>query len=288
LSAGVAPRSERATASTGAADAGSDGRALTPLLEADDPAPATVWRDGRRHLALLVCDHASAAVPRRLRDLGLPPDELRRHIGWDIGAADLARALAARLGLTLVTAGYSRLVIDCNRAPDDPTSILSVSDGTTIEANRRASRADRAARRTEIFEPYHRMVAHELAELASAGAAPALIAIHSFTERMAGVARPWHCGVLWDRDPRLAVPLLERLRAEPGLVVGDNEPYSGRHPSDYTIDNHAERRGWPHVCIEVRQDQLLTAASVGVWAERLARALQPLLDDHSLYRALQR
>jgi predicted N-formylglutamate amidohydrolase len=183
----------------------------------------------------------------------------------------------------LVLAGYSRLVIDCNRHLTDSTSIAAVSDGTVIPGNQDLTAAARQARAREVFEPYHAALATELAELAHEVPAPALIAIHSFTDRMSGQQRPWHCGVLWDQDPRLAVPLLERLRAEPDLVVGDNEPYSGRHPADYTIDTHAERRGWPHVCLEIRQDLLVQSADVEVWSARLARVLEPLLVDRALY-----
>ncbi|MGQ0836711.1 MAG: N-formylglutamate amidohydrolase [Gammaproteobacteria bacterium] len=134
------------------------------------------------------------------------------------------------------------------------------------------------------FWPYHRAVDQALAELARDGDVPALIAIHSFTPQMLGITRPWHCGILWDRDPRIAAPLLEALRASDGLVVGDNEPYSGRHPADYTVDVHAENRGWPHVCIEIRQDLISDAAGVAAWNRNLVQALEPILSQPSLYR----
>jgi predicted N-formylglutamate amidohydrolase len=186
-----------------------------------------------------------------------------------------------------VGAGYSRLVIDCNRRLDDPTSIVEVSDGDRVPGNLGLSPAQRAQRAREIFAPYHAAVATALEQAGGAtGVAPALVAIHSFTEVFGGRARPWHCGILWDRDPRLAVPLLAALRAEPGLVVGDNEPYSGRHPADYTVDTHGERHGRPHVCIEVRQDLLATPAGIAQWAGRLSRILAPRLADPALYVAL--
>jgi predicted N-formylglutamate amidohydrolase len=240
-------------------------------------------------------------VPRALGNLGLSEAQISRHIGWDIGAAALAHALARRLELPVVVSGYSRLVIDCNRRLDDPTSIALQSDGDMIPGNVGLSDVARAARAREIFEPYHAALAAELrsaqalctpardAASASphAAAGPALIAVHSFTEVFGGRERPWHCGILWDRDPRLPLALLTALREEAGLVVGDNEPYSGRHPADYTVDTHAEHHGLPHVCIEVRQDLLANAAGVEAWAERLARPLAARLADPELYRAMQ-
>lgn len=259
------------------------------LCGADDPPPWTRRVFGRRFPAVLACDHASRAVPRALGTLGLTEAQRSRHIAWDIGAGALAEALAQRLGIAVVACGYSRLVIDCNRRLDDPTSIVETSDGERIPGNLGLTPAARALRAREIFAPYHAALAAELDSAAAAAAGPdlrpALIAIHSFTDVFGGRARPWHCGILWDRDPRLALPLLAALRAELGLVVGDNEPYSGRHPADYTVDTHGERHGRPHVCIEVRQDLLADDAGVATWADRLASPLAALLADASLYRA---
>jgi predicted N-formylglutamate amidohydrolase len=248
-----------------------------------DPAPFRRLSRPGRYPALLVCDHASCHVPARLKDLGLAAADLRRHIGWDIGALALTEALAERLDLGLVAASYSRLVIDCNRHLEDPSSIVAISDQTPVPANRELGTGERLRRARDYFEPYHQAIADDLQQLALRCAAPALIAIHSFTPAMNGQARPWHCGILWDCDPRMPVPLMQALAAEPGVVIGDNEPYSGRHPADYTIERHAESRGWPHVCIEVRQDQLQNRLGITNWADRLARALTPLLSQPSLY-----
>jgi predicted N-formylglutamate amidohydrolase len=246
------------------------------LLQRSDP-PAVVDHrcDGRSRI-LLVCDHASAAVPAALSQLGLSSEALARHIGWDIGAAALTRALAERLDARAILAGYSRLVVDCNRHPDDPSSMLALSDGERVPGNEHVEAAERAARLAECFDPYHAAISAALAALQALGAAPMLVAIHSFTPALAGRARPWHVGILWDRDPRLAAPLLAALRTRPGLVVGDNEPYSGRHPADYTVHRHGAASAYPHVCIEVRQDQIDTDAGVERWAGLLATELSHL------------
>ena len=270
------------------ADAGAFASLPASLLGPDDPAPVQRRAFGERLPVVLACDHASAAIPASLADLGLDRSQLQRHIAWDIGAGALAESLARRLGIAVVAGGFSRLVIDCNRRLDDPTSIVEVSDGTTVPGNLALPAAQRQARASAIFQPYHAALEAELVAVAARvgpGGRPALVAIHSFTDVFGGRGRPWHCGILWDRDPRLALPLLAALRAEPGLVVGDNEPYSGRHPADYTVHTHGERHGRPHVCIEVRQDLLADAAGIEAWSARLGRVLAPLLADAALYRA---
>lgn len=258
-----------------------------PLLAADEPAPLLTFWNGPRRPALVVCDHASPRIPRALRALGLSEHERTRHIAWDIGASALACALAERLGLPAVLAGYSRLVIDCNRPLEDPTSIVAVSDGVAIPGNAGLDEAAREARAQACFWPYHDAIDELLAELRGLTPAPALIAVHSFTPVMRGAARRWHCGVLWDQDPRIPLRLMQALRAESGLVVGDNEPYSGRDPADFTVGLHAERHGWPHVCIEVRQDLLQAPGGIEEWTVRLACALEPILDDRNLYHAVR-
>jgi len=198
--------------------------------------------------------------------------------------------MADRLGAMAVLAGFSRLVIDCNRQLDDPTSIAEHSDAEQIPGNHGLSAEQRAERVRSCFRPYQEAVDAQLEALRTGRTveefAPALIAVHSFTPLMQGGApRPWHCGVLWNVDPRIAVPLIHALRVEPNLIVGDNEPYSGRHPAGYTIDIHAERRGWPGVSLEIRQDLISDSASAERWADRLSAALRPILRDATLYRS---
>jgi predicted N-formylglutamate amidohydrolase len=253
------------------------------LLGPGEPPPFELLSGQPRRPALLVCDHAAARIPACLGTLGLPPASLADHIALDIGASALTGELVHRLEIPAVRAAYSRLVVDCNRRLDDPTAFPEISDGTRIPGNAGLDQAHRTRRADSLYWPYHHAVRDQLASLEALAPAPALIAIHSFTPMMNGAQRPWEVGILWDKDPRIPIPLMARLRQLPGLHVGDNEPYSGRHPADFTVDHHAEAEGLPHVSIEVRQDLITTSEGVAVWAGRLAEALAPILDDHGLY-----
>lgn len=248
-----------------------------------DPAAYRLLEGGRRDL-LLTCDHASRALPEGYGTLGIGEAELARHIGWDIGAAALTEALVAKLNAPAVLSGYSRLLVDCNRAPDDPTLICELSDGTVITGNRGLA-PEEIERRIRLYHtPYHDAIARQIEAMRRNIEAPAIVSIHSFTPSMRGRARPWHCGILWDKDPRLAVPLMEKLRAEPGLEVGDNEPYSGRSHVGYTMGRHGASEGLPHVLIEIRQDELDRPEGVARWAERLARVLSEIIAESSPFR----
>jgi predicted N-formylglutamate amidohydrolase len=248
---------------------------MVSFLGPDDP-PPFIEIPGAAPI-VLTCDHASNIVPRALSRLGLPAERMAEHIAWDIGAAAVTRRLAALLEAPAVLCGYSRLVIDCNRAPADPSSIPAMSDGVSIPGNDRLAPEARTLRQDAILTPYHEAIGRCIAAVAARGAVPALIAIHSFTPVMNGIVRPWHVGILWDEDGRVAVPLLAALRAEPGLVVGDNLPYSAREPRGYTVEHHAARRGLPHVAIELRQDLVAGAPGAAAWATRLATALKAIL-----------
>ncbi|HOB61178.1 MAG TPA: N-formylglutamate amidohydrolase [Candidatus Competibacteraceae bacterium] len=258
--------------------------AATALLGPGDPPAFTVFNAAGRAPLVLVCDHASNRVPATLGQLGLGPAELSQHIAWDIGAAYVTRWLAERLDAPAVLAGFSRLVIDCNRAPGDPDSIVEVSDGVGVPGNRALDDLQAEARLDAVFWPYHHAVTQALSHRWRHGQeAPALIAIHSFTPVMNGFARPWHIGVLWNRDPRLAEPLLARLRIQGDLCVGDNQPYSGRE-TGFTMDAHGGAAGLPHVEIEIRQDLLADEDGCLCWAKVVGKALEAVLADSSLYR----
>lgn len=261
--------------------------AASPLVGEQDAPALSHFNTRGRAPALIVCDHASRAIPAGLEHLGLPAAALERHIAWDIGAAEVAQHLALRLDARAVLAGYSRLVIDCNRSLDDPTLIVVESDGQPIPGNVGLSDADRAERIRSCHAPYHEAVAHCLAGFAHSAIVPALISIHSFTPVFGGQQRPWHVGVLWDTDGRMALPMLEALQAVPGLCVGDNLPYSGRHPADYTVDRHAESSGLPHLCLEIRQDLIASRAGAEHWAEIISGPVRKLIDNKELHAHLR-
>jgi len=247
--------------------------AAAGLLAAADPPPFELVNGEGAAPLLFVCDHAGRAIPRALGRLGLDEATLARHIAWDIGIADLTRALAFRFGAPAVLATYSRLVIDCNRRLDDPASIPAESDRVTIPANQALDAEEKVQRAAACFHPYHSAVDRILASLIARGIRPAFLSMHSFTPVFQGFERPWHVGVLWDRDARLAVPLMQALAEDGDLIVGDNQPYSGRERRGYAIRVHAESRRLPHALIEVRQDLIDTGRGVKEWEGRLGRAL---------------
>lgn len=231
--------------------------------------------------ALIICDHASNAIPPGYGTLGLTPEALGRHIAYDIGAADVTRALAAELGAPAVLSTYSRLLIDPNRGLDDPTLVMRYSDGAIVPGNAYIDAAEIARRGAQFWTPYRQEVAATVDAMMATGEPPALISIHSFTPVMRSLARPWKIGLLWDRDGRITKPLIEALIAEPDLradEVGDNEPYDGALAGD-TIDQIATARGLANVLIEIRQDLIAEKNGATAWAERLARLLRPILAD---------
>ncbi|MDF2231335.1 N-formylglutamate amidohydrolase [Albimonas sp. CAU 1670] len=229
---------------------------------------------------LLLCDHASNAVPAEVNggDLGLPPEDMARHIAYDVGARGLTLRLAARLGVPAVLSTFSRLVIDPNRGEDDPTLIMKLNDGSVIPANRGVDAAETEARLDAWHRPYHQAIRSRIDAAEAQGVRPALISMHSFTPQFRGrPPRPWHVGVLWDRDGRLPIPLMEILREEPDLVIGDNEPYTGALSGD-CMWTHGTCRGLPNALIEVRNDLIADAQGEAIWAERLAPILEQALD----------
>ncbi|MEZ2131413.1 MULTISPECIES: N-formylglutamate amidohydrolase [unclassified Sinorhizobium] len=249
-----------------------DGRAKR-LLDMDEPDPVVVQLEDGRSPFFLTCDHAGRRLPQVLGDLGLPPSEFDRHIAWDIGAGGLSRRLSDLLDASLVEQIYSRLVIDCNRSPSVPSAIPEISELTVIPGNTGLSDDARAMRRAEIFDPYHARIRDLLDRRAKEDRETILVAMHSFTPVFKGFARPWHVGVLYHNDPSFGHILLELLSKEADLVVGDNEPYHISDETDYGIPVHGERRGLPHVELEIRQDLIADPGGQAAWAERLARLL---------------
>jgi predicted N-formylglutamate amidohydrolase len=246
----------------------------TKLLQDGDPPPVRVLRENGRSDLFLTADHAGRVIPRRLGRLGLPADELIRHIGWDIGIASVTEHLSTALDATAVLQTYSRLVIDCNRDPTVASSIPKVSEITLVPGNHDLTAVERAARQAEIFAPYHARIGGLLDARQAAARRTIYIAMHSFTPVFKGEARAMQVGVLYNRDARLANIMLDLLRAEGDLVVGDNAPYAVSDITDYGVPVHAERRGLPHVEIEIRQDLIANEAGQAAWAERLMRLLR--------------
>jgi predicted N-formylglutamate amidohydrolase len=259
------------------------------LLDPDEPAPVAIHVPDGRSPYFLTCDHGGRLLPRRLGDLGIPAFELERHIGWDIGAAGLTRQLAQRLDATAIRQVYSRLVCDCNRPPEAPDFATRLSENTHIPGNRDLTPAEAALRREEIWRPYQEAIERLLDDRKAAGRPTLLVAMHSFTPVYKGKARPWHVGLLYNRDRRLADairPLLQSAavpadsgHAEAGrpLVVGDNEPYRLSDETDYTVPVHGEKRGLVSLEIEVRQDLITTPQGQAAWAaffDRLLREVQ--------------
>ncbi|MCP1169470.1 N-formylglutamate amidohydrolase [Limimaricola litoreus] len=235
----------------------------------------------RRSRWLVTCDHASNHVPPWVSggDLGLPASDMARHIAWDVGAAGLTEALAERLDAPAILSKFSRLVIDPNRGEDDPTLLMKLYDGSIIPGNRHAGARETEERLDRLHRPYHAAYA----DLAARQDDTVIVAIHSYTQQLRGRRpRPWHAAILHSHlDSRLAIPFIARLREEEGLVVGDNEPYSGHLPGD-SIDRHALRHGRPNVLIEVRNDLIEEEAGQIAWADRLAPALRDILAETGL------
>lgn len=249
----------------------------------DSPLIETFHASGRAPV-LLLCDHAGNRVPEGLDFLGIHEADLARHIGWDIGAAEVTRQLAPLLDAPAILNHASRLLIDPNRRPYTPTAIPEEVDGTVIPGNRNLPPAEVRRRIQTYWLPYHRTVAQTIGGFRRRGVVPAIISIHSFTPRLNGRFRPWQIGVLWRGDRRLAGPVLDALAARSDLVIGENAPYSGLDAFGYTIEFHAQRPRLPHIMFELRQSEIATASGARAFAQILAAALRPKLADPTLYQ----
>lgn len=225
---------------------------------------------------LLLCDHARNTVPPGYGDLGVPAEQFERHIGYDIGARAVTLELARRLNAPACLTTYSRLLIDPNRGEDDPTLIMRLSDGAVVPGNAQVDERERAGRIEAFHKPYHDLIDRSLNTMIAKAPPPVIVSIHSFTPVWRGVPRPWHITVLWDSDPRAARPMLDGLRAQEDLVVGDNEPYDGALKND-TMYRHATSRGLAHALLELRQDLIADPHGVTEWADRLEPVLRTIV-----------
>jgi predicted N-formylglutamate amidohydrolase len=236
---------------------------------------------------LVLCDHAANALPKAYGSLGLPPHEFHRHIAYDIGAAGVAERIAKVLSAPALLTRYSRLLIDPNRGADDPTLIMQLSDGAVVPGNATIDEVERQMRIARYYDPYHLAIEAAIDAGIEAGKPPMLFSVHSFTSAWRGVQRPWHVAVLWDKDPRLALPLLQAFQAIPGIVAGNNLPYSGKLRGD-TLYRHGTARGLAHVLIEVRQDLIMTPEGQAEWGDRLAQVLRNIMEDEEIASDLHR
>jgi predicted N-formylglutamate amidohydrolase len=242
-----------------------------------DPSPFRWINRAGGAPVLILCDHASNAIPTALGDLGLDQAALEDHIAWDVGAAQVAEGLAHHFEAPAILSGYSRLVIDCNRYPDEANAIPAVSDGVAVPGNVDLTPEDVAWRQDTVFWPYHREIEATLAQFSEADQVPVVISVHSFTPVYGGARRPWDVAICWRDDDRMSAPVLEALSREPALTVGDNEPYSLDPADDYSLIEYGLAQGLAHLLVEIRNDGLVDGAGVARWTERLARAIEPAM-----------
>jgi predicted N-formylglutamate amidohydrolase len=234
------------------------------------------------HGLLLVCDHATNRLPVEYGDLGLGAAQFERHIAYDIGVEGVTRKLAEALDVPAVLSRFSRLLIDPNRGLDDPTLVMRISDGTIVPGNARIDAREIERRIDTYYRPYNDAVSALIDRFGAYGILPALFSIHSFTPAWKGRPRPWHAGVLWDRDKRFVDPLIAALEGEAGLVVGSNEPYSGELVGDM-MNRHGTQRGRAHALLEIRQDLIADEQGIAEWSERLARLLPDIIVQQNLH-----
>jgi predicted N-formylglutamate amidohydrolase len=257
-------------------DEGANDLGLTSshLLVAGDPCPVAVENPGGRSPLLLIGDHAGSEIPARLGDLGLSAGDLGRHIALDIGVAGLGRELARRLDAVFIHQRYSRLVIDCNRAPANEGSIVARCDGSLITGNVDLSASARQDRVRDVFQPYHDRIAAELDARTAQSRRTFVVSLHSFTPILDDRPRPWRFGVLHCGESVFSRAVLAGLRSRWGSEVGDNQPYA-MDDVDYTIPFHAGRRGLDYLELEVRQD------TIAEWRSQVAvaRILSGILDQ---------
>ncbi|MGB7204149.1 MAG: N-formylglutamate amidohydrolase [Anderseniella sp.] len=263
----------------------------TPQAECDTASAAFVSHKiiagDRSKAVLLLADHARNTLPTEYGSLGLPLSEFERHIAYDIGVEAVLTGLAVRLDVPAVMSCFSRLLIDPNRGEDDPTLIMQLSDGSVIPGNAIIDIAERKRRLDGYHKPYHAAIDTEIDAMMDKNHPPLLISLHSFTPSWKGVQRPWHAGLLWEDDRAASELFIEALSREPGLVVGDNEPYAGGLEGD-CMNTHAVKRGLPHTLVEIRQDLISDEKGVEMWIDRLAGVIESMIANGQISALQQR
>ena len=250
------------------------------LLDANDPPAFSQFRSEGKKSLLFTSDHNGCVIPRKLNNLDIPDHELRRHVAYDIGIDAVAHYLSARFDAPLITSNYSRLVVDCNRRPGTQGSMPAISDKTIVAGNKNIKKEARRLREEEIFYPYHSAIKKQIEkqrqELGGKNGL-ILIALHSFTPVIEAKFRPWHIGILWKDDDSLARPIINALKADRNLCIGDNQPYSGNNPAGYTFEEHVPEYDLRSFAVEFRQDLIEFQSGAECWAEVFASSLEKML-----------
>jgi len=264
---------------------------VTPLLGKSEKPVVRVVNAQSKSQLLIVCDHASNKIPKKLGNLGVRKKDLEKHVAWDPGTEDIDLYMAKQLKAPAVVAEYSRLVVDLNRGKKSPDIMREVYDHIVVPANKGLTPAQKKQRIDEFFTPYHEMIETRLKQILARKKVPVLISIHSFTPKMDGFKRPWHVGVLWNKDDRIARHVIQNMRALDKkhlgrrIVVGENEPYTLKDENlgENTISVHAEKRRIPYIIVEFRQDLVNTKAKAEKWAKFFLASLEPIFADRETY-----
>ncbi|MCC3860053.1 N-formylglutamate amidohydrolase [Pseudemcibacter aquimaris] len=231
--------------------------------------------DGKANI-VLISEHASNHIPAEYNQLGLSDEQLEMHIAWDIGIAEVTKNLAEMLDAPAILAKFSRLLIDANRALDQAGLIPEISDGHEIHGNKDLCDIETQKRIDRFYHPFHDNTDKLIQNKANDAQAPIIFNMHSFTPSMNDFDRPWHTGMLWNRDKRAAAALINSLKKR-GFTVGDNEPYSGQE-LNHTMNQHGTRHGFPHVNIEIRQNEIDHQRGIDKWSRILAEDIEIIRD----------
>lgn len=257
------------------------------LLTAHDPQPVTVYNESalENSPVLIICDHSSNVIPKKLNRLGVDNATLEKHIAYDIGTETIGKYLADRLNAPAVLAGFSRLVIDLNRGLDHAGSIPALNDHIAIPGNENLSAAQKKCRTDEIYTPYHDKITDCLETIKQRGQQPFIISVHSFTPEMDNQCRETEIGILWDRNKDIAETMIQDLKTRnPALVVGDNDPYSFREAPElnHTLNRHGIDQNSLYMIVEFRQDLVGTTDNARHYADIFLQSLEQVMNEFSV------